>query len=164
MVLPPLHLSDTERPILRKLLGEYQDVFLLDGDSLGLCDVHPHKINTGNVAPIKQAARRLPHQRQLALKTIIDDLLQQGIISPSSSPWASPVVLVSKKDGSLRLCIDYQKLNKVTCADAYPLPRIDDTVDSLSGCSLFSTFDLASGYWQLTMEETDCEKQHSQHP
>ena len=85
-------------------------------------------------------------------------MLNQGVIRPSNSPWASPVVLVRKKDGTWRFCIDFRKLNSVTHRDAYPLPRIDATLDSLAGAKFFSTLDLASGYWQVELEEEDKEK------
>ena len=80
------------------------------------------------------------------------------MIRPSSSPWASPIVLVKKKDGSTRFCVDYRKVNKVTRKDAYPLPRVDDTLDTLAGAKWFSTLDLISGYWQVEMHPDDREK------
>ena len=152
------HLSVQNKEKLLLLLLDYQDVFLTTDDTLGYCTVYPHTINTGNAPPIKQAARRLPFHRREELQSLLDDMLQQGIITESNSPWAAPVVLVKKKDGSTRLCVDYRKLNSVTVQDAYPLPRVDDTLDSLHGCNLFSTMDLASGYWQLAMSESDREK------
>jgi len=85
-------------------------------------------------------------------------MLSKKIISPSKSPWASPVVLVQKKDGSIRFCIDYRKVNAVTRKDAYPLPRVDDTFDTLAGSSWFSTLDLKSGYWQVEVNPSDREK------
>ena len=85
-------------------------------------------------------------------------MLAKGIIEPSSSPWSSPVVLVKKKDGTIRFCIDYRKVNGVTVKDSYPLPRIDDCLDALSGSQWFCTLDLASGYWQVEMAEKDKEK------
>ena len=85
-------------------------------------------------------------------------MLQQGVIQPSFSPWSSPVVMVKKKDGIWRFCIDYRKLNKVTHRDAYPLPRVDATLDSLADSMFFTTLDLASGYWQVELEPNDKEK------
>ena len=83
---------------------------------------------------------------------------EQGVIEPSSSPWPSPVVLVQKKDGTNRFCVVYHRLNEVTHKDLYPVPRIDDTIDALSGVEWFSTLDLKSGYWQLQLDESSKEK------
>ena len=85
-------------------------------------------------------------------------MLQNGVVRASTSPWASPIVLVKKKDGGTCFCVDYRKLNDVTRKDTYPLPRIDETLHALAGARLFSTWDLASGYWQVEMEGADREK------
>ena len=85
-------------------------------------------------------------------------MLKKGVIQKSTSPWASPVVLVPKKNGEIRFCIDYRKLNAITIRDEHPLPRIDDMLDTFNGSKWFSSMDLASGYWQIEMDEKDAQK------
>lgn len=85
-------------------------------------------------------------------------MLDKNIISKSHSPWLSPVILVKKKDGSLRFCVDYRKVNDITRKDACPLPRIDDTLDTLAGSTWFTTLDLLSGYWGVKVAQSDREK------
>ena len=84
------------------------------------------------------------------LKKQLDEQLRKGFIRPSASPWGSPVLFVSKKDGTIRLCIDYRSLNEVTIKNKYPLPKIEDLFDQLNGARVFSKIDLRSGYYQLT--------------
>ena len=92
------------------------------------------------------------------LKLQLQELLEKGFIRPSVSPWGAPVLFVKKKDGTLRLCIDYRQLNKLTVKNKYPLPRIDDLFDQLKGASIFSKIDLRSGYHQLRIKDADVHK------
>ncbi|XP_022040067.1 uncharacterized protein LOC110942599, partial [Helianthus annuus] len=109
-------------------------------------------------APVARAPYRLAPTEMKELRTQLDELLAKGFIRPSSSPWGAPILFVKKKDGSMRLCIDYRELNKVTIKNRYPLPRIDDLFDQLQGASYFSKIDLRSGYHQLKVKEEDVHK------
>ena len=100
----------------------------------------------------------MPYHHRAEVEKQVTDMLSQGVIQPSSSPWSSPIVLVKKKDGSYRFCIDYRKLNSITKIDAHPLPRVDDLLEALNGNTIFSTLDLHSGYWQVGMHPCDREK------
>ncbi|KAL0549329.1 hypothetical protein IC582_013810 [Cucumis melo] len=109
-------------------------------------------------APISQAPYRMAPSELKELKMQLQELVDKGYIRPSVSPWGAPVLFVKKKDGTLRLCIDYRQLNKVTIRNKYPLPRIDDLFDQLRGAALFSKIDLRSGYHQLKVRESDIAK------
>jgi hypothetical protein len=111
-----------------------------------------------NTAPISKAPYRMASLELKELKDQLQELLDKGFIRPSVSPWGAPVLFVKKKDGSMRLCIDYQELNKVTIKNRYPLPRIDDLFDQLQGSQVFSKIDLYSGYHQLKVQEKDVQK------
>ncbi|UYV74416.1 hypothetical protein LAZ67_11003491, partial [Cordylochernes scorpioides] len=117
-----------------------------------------HKIDTSDSRPIKQRPYRVSPVERRAIQSEVDKMIKMGIVQPSESPWSSPVVLVKKKDGSWRFCVDYRKLNKVTKKDVYPLPRNDDVLDSLTGAKFFSSMDLRTGYWQIEIDEEDREK------
>ena len=116
------------------------------------------EIDTGNAEPIKQRPYRIPLRKRKVVEEEIDKMLAEGIIEPSTSPWASPITLVPKKDGEVRFCIDFRKLNSVTKSDAGPIPHVQDILDNLSGASVFSLMDLKQGYWQVKMSEGSKEK------
>ena len=142
-------LSSKTAEKLRKLLVKHSRVFAVDGNALGYTDLVQHKIHTGKNKPIRQPPRRVPTALQEEFDEEMQKMLDKGAIESGSSPWASPVVLVKKKDGHIRFCVDYRRLNELTEFDAYPLPRIDETFEALSGALYFSTLDLLSGYWQV---------------
>ena len=152
------NLSPEEKEQLYQLLLAYSDIFGTQQSDFGRTDCIRHKIDTGNAAPIRQRTRRLaPHQHQEA-KKLVEEMLRKDVIQPSSSPWAAPIVLVRKKDGSRRFCVDYRKINAITRKDAYPIPWVDDALDTLSGSQWFTTLDMISGYWQVQMDPGDQEK------
>ncbi|KAA3473691.1 DNA/RNA polymerases superfamily protein [Gossypium australe] len=109
-------------------------------------------------APVSIAPYRMAPKELVELKAQIQELLDRGFIRPSVSPWGAPVLFVKKKDGSMRMCIDYRQLNKLTIKNKYPLPRIDDLFDQLKGAAVFSKIDLRSGYHQLKVKEADIHK------
>ncbi|UYV80952.1 K02A2.6-like [Cordylochernes scorpioides] len=152
-------ISNEDRVRLLDIIRKYSDVFEFQKSSLKTSSLKgKHHIDTGDHAPIKQRPYRVSPRERSIIQTEVDNMLKLEIIQPSDSPWSSPVVLVEKKDGTWRFCVDYRRLNKITRKDVYPLLRIDDTLDSLRGASIFSTMDLKSGYWQNEVDETDREK------
>ena len=130
-------LDDREREKLFLLLVEFADVFASDLEDFGRTEVTTHHIDTGDARPIRQHTRRIPPFQREEARKLLQDMLKKRVISPSKSPWASPIVLVKKKNGSLRFCVDYRKVNTVTRKDAYPIPRVDDTLDALAGSKWF---------------------------
>ena len=114
-----------------------------------------HSIHTGDSQPSHQVPCRISLGQSEEAHKAVQDMLERDAISPSSSPWCSPIVLICKKDGTVQFCVDYWKLNAVTRKDAYLLPRFDKTLDTLTGSRWFSTLDLISGYWQVEISEAD---------
>jgi hypothetical protein len=155
--IPPANISAennySQRHDLIKLLDKYRSCFEPFKKG-GLAKGPAHKISIAdNQQPIKQPMYRIPVHKKDEVQRQVDNMLNQGVIRPSSSPWSSPIVLAKKKNGDWRFCIDFRKINELTKKDVYPLPRIDELLDVLRGSKYFSTLDLASGYWQIPLNE-----------
>ena len=144
-------LSESQRTELRSLLEDFADVFQ---NEPGRTSVIEHHIETGLAQPVRLPPYRLPHAYRDAVKELWE-MLSSGIIEPSTSEWSAPIVLVKKKDGSMRLCVDYRRLNQVWRSDAYPMPRVDDLIDRVGKSTYISTLDLTRGYWQVPVAEVD---------
>ncbi|XP_063600010.1 uncharacterized protein LOC134776228 [Penaeus indicus] len=144
------HLSAAQAANIRSLLQEYDKLF---SDVPHLCPLLEHDVETRDAKPVRQAPYRLNTEKRAFLQAEIQRLKEQGIISPSLSPWASPVVLVPKSSGTYRLCVDYRKVNAVTVADSFPLPRMDDIIDDLGRARYLSKLDLLQGYYQVPLTE-----------
>ncbi|GFV62884.1 hypothetical protein TNCV_3319091 [Trichonephila clavipes] len=156
-LLQNMYLNEKQRCAAGGLIKEFQSLFSRTSEDFGRTRLTKHRIDTEEHPSIKQHPRRLPLAKQEKVHKLIKDM-KYNVIEPSSSPWASPIVLVRKKDGSTRFCVDYRRLNDVTKKDSYPLPRINDTLDTLAGNTLFSILDLKSGYWQVELHLDDKEK------
>ena len=156
-------LDGMQRNQLPGALLRFVDLFPTPGSTLtGHTDAVEHNIDTGDSQPVRCAPIRMSSQKIKREETCVEEMLAGGQIEPSL--WSAPVVLVTKKDGGTRFCVDYHKLNLATVKDAYPLPRIDDTLDMLAGKRWFSTLDLASGYWQVSLSpEARCKTAFATH-
>ena len=137
----------------RQLFREFAHIFALESTDMGHTSMVKHRIRLDNYTPFKERYCRIPPHLFDEVKNHLKEMIEVGPIRKSSSPWASAIVLVRKKDGSLRFCIDLHRLNAQTIKDAYSLPRIDETLDCLGGATIFTSLDLRSGYWQVKMEE-----------
>jgi len=151
-------LSIEEKQQLERLLLEYEEIFVDQLYEPGRANYIPHAIDTGDHPPIYRPPFRISPKEKELIRQEVAKMLKAGVIRPSQSPWGAPVIIVQKKDGGPRFCTDFRLLNKVTKRDRFPLPRIDDLLDSLGKAPFRSTFDLASGYWQIAIREEDKEK------
>ena len=148
------NLNEEQRGELHGLFVEYQDIFSRHNYDLGCTHLLQFSIDVGDHSAIKQAPRRMSPQAGRAADEIIGELLLHKLIEPSDSPWASPIVMVKRKDGRYRMCFDFREVNKVTLnKSAWPMPRIDQTLESLAGAEYFCTTDLTAGYHQVPMRE-----------
>ena len=143
---------------LRRCYLSIKTFFQKNDDDSSLTNLAEHKIEITNSKPIKQPFRRVPLAFVNEEKQAIDKRLKQGVIRPSNSPWAFPLCLVRKKDGSVRPCVDYRRINLQIRPDAFPVPKIDECIDALSGAKICSTIDITSSYLQVPVREEDIPK------
>jgi hypothetical protein len=151
-------LPQDQRSELKDILCEFSDVFSKNKFDLGFSTAVEHKIETGDSGPIVCTPRRVPAALEEKVDTLVQQLLQQKIIQPSESPWNAPIVVVAKKNGDIRMCIDYRRLNAVTRRPIFPIPDAQQICDTLHGNEYFSTIDLSQGYYQIPVAEADREK------
>lgn len=144
---------------VKRLLAQYATVFSSGEFDVGRTDVIRHSIPlVEGGGPVKQRPYRHGHVQEVEIERQVKKLKELDLIEECHGAWSSPVVPVRKRDGTWRFCVDYRKLNDMTKKDAYPLPRIDDSLDALGGSTIFSTLDLVSGYWQVELDEDAREK------
>ena len=146
------HLREGQQQVLNGVISDFADVF---NTRPGRTTLAEHRIETGQAPPVRLPPYRLPHAYKDLVARELKEMEESGIIEPSTSEWVSPIVLVKKKDGSLRMCVDYRRLNSVTQIDAYPMPRIDDLIDQLGKARFITTLHLTRGYWQMPVAAGD---------
>lgn len=149
------NLTVTQQRDLKKLLKDSAKIL---NNKPGLTNLAEHKIQTGEATPIRQHPYRIPAAWREEVRKEIDLMLQLGVIEPSDFPWASPIVTVRKKDGSLRLCVDYRKLNSMTQEDQYQMPRVEELIERLGKAECITTLDLTKVYYQVPVCKKDQEK------
>ena len=150
--------TENEQRNIRNMICNFSDVFSVNDMDLGRTHLTQHEIPTGDSRPVKQPPRRVPMALVKEEAEAIQNLRRQGVIRESSSPWASPIVLVRKKNGKIRPCVDYRRVNSLTQKDAYPIPRTQECLDAMAGSIIFSTLDMTSSYFQIPIKEEDIHK------
>ena len=145
--------TQEQRDMMDATIERYLHIFAVEDLELGRTNLVKYEIKLKNYVPFKERYRRIPPHQYEEVRKHLDEMLRMGAIRRSNSPWVSAVVLVRKKDGGLRFCIDLRKLNERTVKDAYSLPRIEDSLDVLNGSCIFTSIDLKSGYWQVELDE-----------
>ena len=148
-------LPKDQRRVLKDLVRRYPDVFT---DMPGETDVIQHQIRLTDDTPIRCKPYPLPYAMREELRNEVDTMLEMGVVRPSTSPYASPIVMVKKKDGSNRVCVDFRKLNKITEVDPEPMTTAEDLFRRLSGKKYLSKIDLTKGYWQIPVAPEDVHK------
>ena len=146
--------TEEQQQRAKDVIKRYSFLFVMGTLDLGRTNLVKHKIELTDYTPIKDRYRHIPPHQYEEVRKHLKEMLNVGVIRCPNSPWASPAVLVRKKDGSLRFCIDLRKLNARTIKDDYSLPRIEDALDSLNGACIFTSLDLKSGYWQVELDES----------
>ena len=151
-------LTSKQRKIVQELLWNERKVFSESDYDIGLFKNVKHTIDTGTERPYKETLRRHSPKTREDIKKLVDEMLSNGIIQPSFSPWSSAPVLVQKKSGGKRFAIDYRGVNEKTVKDSYPLPHIADALDCFSGSHYFTCLDLTAGYWQIELDDESKKK------
>ncbi|KAE9023087.1 hypothetical protein PF010_g14469 [Phytophthora fragariae] len=151
-------LSPEQKELFQAELNGFRSMFVDSSKEPGRTDLLQFEIDTGNSAPIKQPPYRVSLAEGEVMEAEVKQYLELNLIRPSNSPWASPVLMIRKPDGGIRFCIDCRKLNAVTVKDCYPMPLIDDILDVLGDAQLFSTMDIASGYWNVPIHPDSVSK------
>ena len=151
-------MSNVRRNRLLPLLQEFADIFSISKSDIGLTGMVAHAIDTGNEKPICAPYRRIPLALEEKVDNMIKELEEKGIIRPSVSPWNAPLVVVPKKNGDIRLTVDFRRLNSITERPVFPMPDARALLDTLSGSAYFTTLDLSSGYYNIPMKEEDVQK------
>ncbi|KZS08242.1 Uncharacterized protein APZ42_027840 [Daphnia magna] len=145
--------ADVEKMV--ELLEEFDTSFALKEGELEVCKIAEHRITTGTATPVHQSPYKSAWKERAIVQKQVDEMLSRSVIERSTSPWASLVVLVNKKDRSWRFCVDHRCLNTISVKDVYPLPKIEETLSRMGNASIFSTLNLESGYWQVSLNEED---------
>ena len=156
--LKDLDVPEQYRSKIEKLVLKNQNLFASKDSELGHTDTIKMQIDIGNNVPIKMKPYRTPIKNREVIDKAINEMLDADVIKRSRSLWSFPVVIVDKKDGSKRFCVDFRKLNQITKKNSYPLPLIDDILALLGKAKFFTSLDLKSGYCQIAMDEKDKEK------
>ena len=151
-------LPDADKEDILNLLKEYEDVFARNSKKPRRVNNATHEIDTGQSRPVFRKPYQIPYAYTEEFDRQVKEMLENEIIRPSKSPWNAPVILVKKKDGSLRFVCDFRALNDVTIRDTYPLPKICEVIDRMEGATYFTTLDCAAAYWSIPLEESDKEK------
>ncbi len=158
IIKKPEILNEQQSTEFETFLTQHHDVFSLEDGERGETSLTEMTILTGDSPPQRVPARRMPLAVRREVATQLRNMQKTGVVRPSASAWSSPVVMVKKKDGTQRFCVDYRALNAVTKADTFPLPRIDDLLDQLGNSRFFITLDLTSGYWQIRLSQSSRKK------